>query len=110
VSRITAIFKAITRNWLRSRSGLFFSFLFPVMFLLVFGSVFGNTNASGYTLSSRTKDACPRLSDLPLTEFHRRPQLNEVVAVNSRSWRLPSTSPPSLRVTPASSAATRESL
>jgi len=40
------VFKAITRNWLRSRSGLFFSFLFPVMFLLLFGSIFGNSTSS----------------------------------------------------------------
>ncbi len=59
MNRIIAIFKAITRNWLRSRSGLFFSFLFPVMFLLVFGSIFGNTNTSGYTLYVQNKDACP---------------------------------------------------
>lgn len=37
--RIIVVFKAVTRNWLRSRSGLFFSFLFPVVFLLLFGSI-----------------------------------------------------------------------
>jgi ABC-2 type transport system permease protein len=41
--RVTVVFKAITRNWLRSRSGLFFSFLFPVFFLLIFGSILGGT-------------------------------------------------------------------
>ena len=44
--RVTAVFKAITKNWLRSRSGLFFSFGFPVMFLLVFGSIFSGSNNS----------------------------------------------------------------
>ncbi len=44
--RVTVVFKAITRNWLRSRSGLFFSFLFPVMFLLLFGSILGGTTNS----------------------------------------------------------------
>ncbi len=44
--RVMVVFKAVTKNWLRSRSGLFFSFLFPVMFLLVFGSIFGNSNNS----------------------------------------------------------------
>jgi ABC-2 type transport system permease protein len=44
--RITAVFKAVTRNWLRSRSGLFFSFLFPIIFLLLFGSIFGTSNSS----------------------------------------------------------------
>jgi len=44
--RITAVFKAITKNWLRSRSGLFFSFIFPVIFLLIFGSIFGSSSSS----------------------------------------------------------------
>jgi ABC-2 type transport system permease protein len=44
--RTTAVFTAVTRNWLRSRSGLFFSFLFPVIFLLLFGSIFGAATSS----------------------------------------------------------------
>jgi ABC-2 type transport system permease protein len=36
--RAIVVFKAITRNWLRSRSGLFLSLLFPVIFILLFGS------------------------------------------------------------------------
>lgn len=44
--RFTAVFKAVTRNWLRSRSGLFFSFLFPVFFLLLFGSILGGAGNS----------------------------------------------------------------
>lgn len=44
--RVFVVFKAITRNWLRSRSGLFFSFLFPVLFLLLFGSIFGASSSS----------------------------------------------------------------
>ena len=37
-----AVFTAVTRNWLRSRSGLFFSFLFPTILLLILGSVYGS--------------------------------------------------------------------
>lgn len=44
--RTFVVFKVITRNWLRSRSGLFFSFLFPVMFLLLFGSIFSGSSSS----------------------------------------------------------------
>jgi ABC-2 type transport system permease protein len=44
--RFVAVFKAVTRNWLRSRSGLFFSFLFPVIFLLLFASIFSASNSS----------------------------------------------------------------
>lgn len=54
--RVVEVFKAITRNWLRSRSGLFFSFLFPVLFLLIFGSIFGNVNAGGYNLQVQNND------------------------------------------------------
>ena len=39
--RSITIFKAVTKNWMRSRSGLFFSIMFPVLLLLVFGSIFG---------------------------------------------------------------------
>ncbi len=40
--RAVAVFVAISKNWLRSRSGLFFSFLFPVILLLLFASAFAN--------------------------------------------------------------------
>jgi len=53
--RVVVVFKAITRNWLRSRSGLFFSFLFPVMFLLLFGSIFGSS-ASSIPLTVQNND------------------------------------------------------
>src|SRR3990170_2889129 len=39
--RPLVIFLAVTKNWIRSRSGLFFSIMFPVMLLLVFGAIFG---------------------------------------------------------------------
>ncbi len=43
--RVFVVFKAITRNWLRSRSGLFFSFLFPVILLFVLGSIYQGQGA-----------------------------------------------------------------
>ncbi len=39
--KFIAVFKAVTKNWLRSRSGLFFSILFPILLLIVFGAIFG---------------------------------------------------------------------
>ncbi|MDV3278475.1 MAG: ABC transporter permease [Nitrososphaerales archaeon] len=54
--RVTAVFKAVTRNWLRSRSGLFFSFLFPIIFLLLFGSIFG-TASKPIPLTVQNNDA-----------------------------------------------------
>jgi len=43
MSRTTAIFVGVTKNLARSRAGLFFSLLFPLMLLLVFGAVFGGS-------------------------------------------------------------------
>jgi ABC-2 type transport system permease protein len=40
------IFKAATKNWIRSRSGLFFSILFPVLLLIVFGLIFSGIGGS----------------------------------------------------------------
>lgn len=44
--RTITIFKAVTRNWIRSRSGLFFSILFPILLLLVFGMIFSGAGGS----------------------------------------------------------------
>jgi ABC-2 type transport system permease protein len=44
--RALTIFKAVTKNWIRSRTGLFFSILFPVLLLLVFGAIFGGIGGS----------------------------------------------------------------
>jgi len=82
MSRIGAIFKAITRNWLRSRSGLFFSFLFPVMFLLVFGSIFGNANTSGYTLYVQNNDSCATLSSCPSLSLINALNSTKIIVVN----------------------------
>ncbi len=55
--RTLLIFKAVTKNWLRSRSGLFFSIMFPILLLLVFGAVFGGMGgASTYTLFIQNLD------------------------------------------------------
>ncbi len=49
--KFVTIFKAVTRNWIRSRSGLFFSILFPILLLIVFGAIFsGVGGTSTYSL------------------------------------------------------------
>ena len=83
MSRTVAIFKAITRNWLRSRSGLFFSFLFPVMFLLVFGSIFGNVNTSAYTLTVQNNDSCPSSPPCLSLNFITALNSTKIIIVNS---------------------------
>jgi ABC-2 type transport system permease protein len=40
--KILVVSKAVIRDWLRTRSGLLFSFAFPVILFLVLGSVYGN--------------------------------------------------------------------
>lgn len=55
--RFIAIFKAVTKNWLRSRSGLFFSIMFPILLLLVFGAIFSGTGgATTYRLFVQNLD------------------------------------------------------
>ncbi len=44
--RTITIFKAVTKNWMRSRAGLFFSILFPVLLLIVFGAIFSGVGGS----------------------------------------------------------------
>ncbi|MEM2099700.1 MAG: ABC transporter permease [Candidatus Bathyarchaeia archaeon] len=54
------IFKAVTKNWMRSRSGVFFSILFPVLLLLVLSSIFsGGGGASKYSLFVQNLDVSP---------------------------------------------------
>jgi ABC-2 type transport system permease protein len=51
------IFKAVTKNWMRSRSGLFFSIMFPILLLVVFGAIFsGIGGASQYSLFVQNLD------------------------------------------------------
>lgn len=43
--RLAGLLVALSKNWLRSREAMFFSLLFPVVLLLIFGSVFGGGSA-----------------------------------------------------------------
>ncbi len=55
--KFVTIFKAVTKNWLRSRSGLFFSIMFPIMLLIVFGAIFsGIGGSSKYSLFVQNLD------------------------------------------------------
>jgi ABC-2 type transport system permease protein len=51
-----AVFSALSKNWLRSKSGVFFSFMFPVMLLLIFGTVFAGAGDQTYTLHVQNLD------------------------------------------------------
>jgi len=52
---IIPIFLTLIKNWARSRSSVFFSILFPVMLILIFGSIFGQEEVS-YTLYVQNLD------------------------------------------------------
>lgn len=54
--RVVAVFEATFKDWIRSRSGLFFSFLFPVMLFIIFGFVFGGGETTRYTLYIQNLD------------------------------------------------------
>jgi ABC-2 type transport system permease protein len=55
--RAVTIFKAVTKNWMRSRTGLFFSIMFPILLLVVFGAIFsGVGGASQYSLFVQNLD------------------------------------------------------
>lgn len=49
------VFLALAKSWFRSKTGVFFSFLFPVMLLLIFGTVFGGDGGK-YTLYVQNLD------------------------------------------------------
>lgn len=69
--RAFTIFKAVTKNWIRSRSGLFFSILFPLLLLVVFGAIFsgiGGSSKYGIFLQNFDTNAYNgKPSDLSLT-------------------------------------------
>jgi len=56
---IITICLMLIKNWARSRSGVIFSILFPVMLILIFGSVFGQEKVS-YTLYVQNFDTFGR--------------------------------------------------
>jgi len=54
--RTFKLVKALFLNWVRSKSGVFFSIMFPVILLLIFGSVFGGQNVVKYSLYVQNLD------------------------------------------------------
>ncbi len=51
-----SLFISLTKNWLRSKSGVFFSILFPVMLLIIFSAVFGGGETAEYTIHIENED------------------------------------------------------
>jgi ABC-2 type transport system permease protein len=60
MTKFVIIFKAVTKNWMRSRSGLFFSIMFPILLLLIFGAIFGGqagSSAANLFIQNLDRDA-----------------------------------------------------
>ncbi len=53
---LATLVQMILKSWFRSRTGVFFSFLFPVMLLLIFGTVFGGQQSITYNLMVQNLD------------------------------------------------------
>ncbi|GBC72037.1 hypothetical protein HRbin02_01826 [Candidatus Calditenuaceae archaeon HR02] len=63
ISRIVfLLFKA----WMRDKSSLFFGFALPIMFLLLFGTIFGGPSPPNYSLYIRNLDLDPQGNPAPL--------------------------------------------
>ncbi len=54
-----SVFIAVLKNWFRGRSGVFFSFMFPLLLLLIFGSIFGASGSTSYSLRVYDGDNSP---------------------------------------------------
>lgn len=50
------VFVALAKDWYRSKAGVFFSILFPVMLLLIFATVFGGAEDVTYNLHLQNQD------------------------------------------------------
>ena len=57
--RILADFKVYSRGYLRNRFGLFFSLIFPVILILIFGAIFSGTSTGKVTAYVQNNDTGP---------------------------------------------------
>lgn len=51
-----AVFIALVKNWMRNKGGVFFAFIFPLLLLLIFGTVFGGGMDNSYSLGVQNRD------------------------------------------------------
>jgi ABC-2 type transport system permease protein len=84
---IAAISLMLIKNWARSRGGVFFSILFPVMLILIFGSVFGQEKVS-YTLYVQNFDTLGRKPTQLSEEFVKALNDTEVLKIKKLDLRV----------------------
>ncbi len=56
MKRIISVFTALFKNWFRSKTGVFFSLLFPMMLLIIFSTVFGGQGSAEYNIYIQNND------------------------------------------------------
>ena len=76
-----ALAKAMLRSFFRDRMALFFTFLFPVMFLVVFGLVFNSASSSVTTIG--VVGSGPLLQQLPHQVLEPEPFPNLAAGVQA---------------------------
>ena len=54
--RIVSDFKVFRRSYLRNRTGLFFSLIFPVILILIFGAIFSSSSSGTVTVYAQNQD------------------------------------------------------
>jgi ABC-2 type transport system permease protein len=59
MSRVTADLVAFAKQYLRTKVGAFFVFVFPILLILLFGAVFANTGSSAIGLPVQDLDGTP---------------------------------------------------
>ncbi len=56
MKKILSVFTALFKNWFRSKTGVFFSLLFPMMLLIIFSTVFGGQGSAEYNIYVQNND------------------------------------------------------
>lgn len=59
MNRIVADLLAFGKQYMRSRVGAFFTFIFPILLILLFGAIFNQTNTSAIPLTTQDLDQSP---------------------------------------------------
>lgn len=70
LKNILSDLKVYGKNYVRSRSALFFVFIFPLIFMLVFGSIFSGSNSSPIPLYVQNLDGNSTLSTQFMTTLN----------------------------------------
>jgi ABC-2 type transport system permease protein len=63
-NRILSDFKVYGKQFTRSREGMFFTFAFPIILILIFGAIFGGNSSSKADLYVQNLDGSPQSSSL----------------------------------------------